>query len=98
MFTKEQCKTIPLPISTKQEFHSLLDDIAREGARQLLIKALNIEVEDYISKYSGEGDENGHRLVVRNGKAKPRTITVGSGSFEISAPRVDDRARVRHHN
>jgi hypothetical protein len=29
--------------------------------------------------------------VVRNGKAHPRKVTVGSGTIEVRAPRVDDR-------
>jgi hypothetical protein len=30
-------------------------------------------------------------MVVRNGKARPRQVTVGSGTIEIQAPRVNDR-------
>lgn len=91
MVTKEPSKTIALPINTKQEFHSTLDDIAREGARRMLMKALDAEVESYISAYSSEVDEHCHRLVVRNGKGKTRSVTVGCGELEVNAPRVDDR-------
>ena len=36
-------------------------------------------------------DENGHALVVRNGKAKPRTVSLGVGPIRLQTPRVDDR-------
>ena len=36
-------------------------------------------------------DELGRRLVVRNGHARPRTITTVAGAIEIRAPRVNDR-------
>ena len=36
-------------------------------------------------------DETGHALVVRNGKARARSVTLGSGTVEIRAPRVNDR-------
>ena len=91
MVTKQPSTTVPLPIASKQEFHSALDDIAREGARRMLITALDVEVENYIFMHTSQVDDAGHRLVVRNGKGQPRSVTVGSGSFEIEAPRVDDR-------
>src|SRR5690606_15097422 len=70
---------------------SILDEIARKGAIELLKKALELEVSDYVGEHAGEVDENGHRLVVRNGKSKSRQVTLGSGRVEIEAPRVYDR-------
>lgn len=70
-----------------------LDDLAREGARRMLAAALEAEVASYIERYRGERDEEGHALVVRNGKARPRQVTLGAGTIEIAAPRVNDRRR-----
>lgn len=75
----------------RQDFELSLDEIAREGARRLLVQALNLEVEEYIQQNLNEVDEFGRRLVVRNGVAKTRTVTVGGGSIDLQAPRVDDR-------
>jgi transposase-like protein len=36
-------------------------------------------------------DEVGHRLVVRNGHAEPRTVMCADGAVEVRAPRVNDR-------
>ncbi|HEX2165748.1 MAG TPA: IS256 family transposase [Longimicrobiales bacterium] len=67
-----------------------LDDLAREGARQMLIAALDAEVASYLERHQ-QRDDRGHALVVRNGRAQPRQVTVGSGTVEITAPRVNDR-------
>jgi len=68
-----------------------LDGLAREGARRMLKVALELEVEAYLAKHTDARDERGHALVVRNGTARPRKVTVGSGTVEIAAPRVHDR-------
>lgn len=68
-----------------------LDELAREGARRMIAEALLAEVEEFIQRHAGERDEQGRRLVVRNGQAKARNITVGSGTVEIRAPRVEVR-------
>lgn len=42
-----------------------LDDLAREGARQMIAAALRIEVEDYVDRHRDERDADGRALVVR---------------------------------
>jgi putative transposase len=78
------------------EEHLLLDEIVREGARRMLIEALKAEVDEYIARHRSERDEQGHALVVRNGRGRARKLTVGAGTVELSAPRVDDRRRDEH--
>jgi transposase-like protein len=68
-----------------------LDDLAREGARRMLAAALEAEASAYIERFRGECDYAGHAGVVRNGRARERRVTVGSGTVNISAPRVHDR-------
>ncbi len=68
-----------------------LDAIVAEGARRMLAAALEAEVEAYVSSLIHEVDEQGHRLVVRNGHAEPRSVVTGAGPLEVRAPRVDDR-------
>jgi transposase-like protein len=70
---------------------SLLDDIVREGARRMLTAALLAEVDAYIAAHTGEVDEQGRRLVVRNGYAEPRQVLTGAGAVEVKAPRVNDK-------
>ncbi len=56
----------------------------------MLAVALEAEAADYIERHQ-ERDEHGHAQVVRNGKGRPRKLTVGCGTIEVRAPRVDDR-------
>lgn len=84
-------KVVTPKAESRKEFELSLDEIAREGARRMLVHCLNLEVEDYINRHLEERDEDGRRLVVKNGVGRARTVTVGSGSIEIQAPRVDDR-------
>jgi len=70
---------------------SLLDEIAREGARRMLVAALETEVAAYLEAHRDERDGDGHALVVRNGKGRTRKVTVGAGTIPVSAPRVNDR-------
>jgi putative transposase len=68
-----------------------LDELAREGARRMIAAALEAEVEEYVSSLVDEVDEDGRRLVVRNGRARERRVTVGSGTVPVRAPRVNDK-------
>jgi transposase-like protein len=70
---------------------SLIDEIVREGARRMLAAALEAEVAAYIAAYAGELDEQGRRLVVRNGRAVPREVLTSAGAVAVRAPRVNDK-------
>ena len=68
-----------------------LDDLVADGARRMLLVVLEAEVADYVDRHVGQVDEEGRRLVVRNGRAGERTLLTGAGAFRIQAPRVNDR-------
>lgn len=68
-----------------------LDQIALEGARQMLKTALEAEVSAYLQRHEHERDEAGHALVVRNGTSKERKVTCGAGTIAVKAPRVNDK-------
>ncbi|MHB1569973.1 MAG: IS256 family transposase [Solirubrobacteraceae bacterium] len=74
-----------------EEITTTLDDLVREGARRMIAAALEAEVAEYIDAFADERDEAGKRLVVRNGRARQRKVTVGSGTVAIQAPRVNDK-------
>ena len=73
------------------ESNGSLDELAREGARRMLVAALEAEVADYVARFGEARDERGHAEVVRNGHGRPRKVTLGAGTLEVRAPRVDDR-------
>jgi putative transposase len=70
---------------------SVLEQIAREGARKVLQVALEDEVEEYIQKHRKLTDDEGKRMVVKNGYMPERNIVTGMGPIAVKQPRVDDR-------
>lgn len=68
-----------------------LDELAREGARVMIAHALRIEAEEYVRRHRDERGDDGRALVVANGSARPRRVTVGSGTIQVNAPRVNDK-------
>jgi putative transposase len=85
------CKDTTLIDEVRAEIHLSLDELARHGAQRMLEAALQAEVDDYIRRHSQERDENNRALVVRNGRARERTIRCGAGTLKIQAPRVNDK-------
>ncbi len=73
-----------------QDARSALDELCLAGAQRMLHRALELEVDQYLDRPRDDRDENGHALVTRNGKARPRKLTIGSGTMDITAPRVRD--------
>jgi len=69
----------------------VLDDILRDGARRGLQAAIEREVQEYIDRNSHHVDDQGHRLVVRNGHHPARKIQSGNGAIEVKQPRVNDQ-------
>ena len=75
----------------------LITPILRQGARQMLAIAVELEVRDWINERSDLRDENDRHLIVRNGHQPTRTIQTGLGDIEIRRPRVHDRRTGAEH-
>ena len=70
---------------------SLLDEIVRNGARQMLATVLQAEVIAYVEAFADEVDEHGRRLVVRNGYHAEREVVTAAGAVPVRQPRVNDK-------
>jgi transposase-like protein len=70
---------------------SLLDEIVRDGARQMLAAALRAEVSAHVEQFADQVDERGRRFVVRNGYHDERDVLTAAGAVAVKAPRVNDR-------
>lgn len=57
----------------------------------MLAAALAAEVAAYVEQFGDQLDENGRRLVVRNGYHQPRDVLTAAGAVEVTAPRVNDK-------
>lgn len=73
------------------EMKSALDELLREGARQMLQRAIENEVAEYLEAHQLIRDENGHRMVVRNGHMPERNLVTGVGPLPVKRPRVHDK-------
>ena len=70
---------------------SLLDEIVRDGARQMLTAALQAGVAAFVEAHADQVDEKGRRLVVRNGSHQAREIVTSAGAVPVRQPRVNDK-------
>jgi putative transposase len=80
-----ECITNPLE-GTAPELRQTLDELARAGARRILVVALQFEVDEYIARARSERDEHGHAQVVRNGQGRERQVTLAGGTIKVRAP------------
>lgn len=77
--------------SVSHEARDILSEILRNGAQKMLQAAIHREVEDYLQERSNLVDEQGRRLVVRNGSLPERELMTGLGSIPVQQPRVRDK-------
>lgn len=87
-------KKVVQEAAAKEVPRSTLDELAREGARRMIAAALEVEVDEYVRRFSDERDDDGLAMVVRNGRGKERGITMGAGTVRLKAPRVNDKREV----
>lgn len=62
-----------------------------EGARRMLMQAIQAEVDVFIEGHADLVDDQGRKRIVRNGHAPERQIQTGIGPIAVQRPRVRDR-------
>jgi len=70
-----------------------LTEVCRRGAREMLKKALDAEVEEFLNQYRDVVNESGKKQVVRNGYLPEREIQTGIGQIKARVPRVRDKRK-----
>ncbi len=76
------------------EAWSILETIVREGAIKMLQQALEYEIQEYLESHQHLVDENGRKIVVRNGYMPEREILTGLGSINLKQPRVSKNTKI----
>jgi putative transposase len=71
---------------------SVLEEIARAGAIKMLRAALELEAQEFVYRFADRLDDEGRRLVVRNGYLPERELASGIGPLPVKKPRVRDRS------
>jgi len=69
----------------------VLNEILQQGAQQMLASAIENEVAEYLGRHVDQRDDDGRRLVVRNGYLPAREIQTGIGQVAVRQPRVNDK-------
>jgi transposase-like protein len=73
------------------DFWSILELIARDGARKMIQQALENEIQEYLEHYQHLTDKDGRKMVVKNGYMPEREILTGLGCIKLKQPRVRTR-------
>ena len=77
-----------------------LHDLLRQGARDLIARAVEAELAGFLDQYAAHRLEDGRQAVVRNGYLPERTVQTGIGEVGVLAalshrlgplPRKDQR-------
>ena len=80
-----------LHLSQPGTFADRLTEILRDGARALLVQAVEAEVATLLSQHADELSGDGRRRLVRHGHLPEREIMTGIGPVAVRCPRVRDR-------
>ena len=80
-----------LPFRQPSAVDDPLTDILRAGARELLARAIEIEVDTFLASTSELTLPDGRARLVRHGYGPARQIQTGIGPVEVARPKVRDR-------
>lgn len=69
-----------------------LEELIRRGARDLIQKAIEVEVQQLLAEYENVRMLGGQRTVVRNGYLPAREVLTAVGNVEVRVPKVRDRS------
>ena len=69
-----------------------LDDLIRQGARQVIQQAIEAELAHLLEEYDNVKTLNGQRAVVRNGTLPQRQVLTAVGPVTVNVPKVRDRS------
>lgn len=81
-----------IPLRQPGTIEDPLTEVLRAGARELLAKAVEAEVEDFIAAHAKLRTPDGLQRVVRHGHGPERHIQTGIGSIAVRRAKVRDRS------
>lgn len=79
-------------IAEQSEMGLSLEELIRRGARELIQKAIEVEVQELLAEYGNVKVLGGQRAVVRNGYLPAREVLTAIGNVEVRVPKVRDRS------
>ncbi len=85
-------KDTPILDFGREGTNDALTEILREGARKLLLAAVEDEIQHFLKENEGQRLADGRAAVVRNGYLPERDIQTGIGKLTVRVPKVRDRS------
>lgn len=86
-----------ISIVKPEESADLLTGLLRSGARELIARAVQAELAEFLCQHQGMQDDQGRPLIVRNGYLPQREIMTGLGPVDIKVPKTRDRGEQGIH-
>ena len=75
-------------IQPKELGQDPLTDLIRRGTRDLIVQAVDFELQLLLEQYAGHKLPDGRQAVIRNGYLPERTVQTGLGDVEVNIPKV----------
>ena len=69
-----------------------LDELVRQGARQVIQQAIEAELSALLERFENVKTLHGQRAVVRNGYLPEREVLTAAGPIAVKVPKVRDRS------
>ena len=79
-------------LGTPGSIQDSLTELLRQGARGLIEKAVEAELQGLLDQYENVTDLGGRQAVVRNGYLPERDLLTGLGPVPVRIPKVRDRS------
>lgn len=76
----------------QSELGLTLEELIRRGARELIQKAIEVEVRELLADYENVKMLRGQKAVVRNGYLPERQVLTAVGPVDVRVPKVRDRS------
>ena len=83
--------TTVIPLRQPETIDDPLTQVLRAGARELLAKAVEVEVEEFLAAHVSLRTADGHQRIVRHGHGPERQVQTGIGPVAVRRPKVRDR-------
>lgn len=73
------------------EFKDHLTEVLRQGARNLVLQAVEAEFASFLQSHEDKRLDDGRKRVVRHGHLPERKVITGIGAIPVKVPRARDR-------
>ena len=81
-----------ISLERPEENEDILTRMLRQGAQELISKAVQAELNHFLDQYQDVVDDQGRKSVIRNGYQPERKLMTGVGPVDIQVPKTRDKS------